>query len=112
MSESINHQNTDCISVEQLKQLISKHQAVSIIDVRTKEEFDLLHIPGATHIPGDILSKAATDFNTEQLYITVCGKGGGRSSDAAEVLCKLNLKAMALCGGTFAWFSGSEPNLT
>jgi rhodanese-related sulfurtransferase len=40
----------DCIEVETVKELIGNNMS-SIIDVRSKEEFDNYHIENAIHIP-------------------------------------------------------------
>ncbi|MBK6834902.1 MAG: rhodanese-like domain-containing protein [Bacteroidetes bacterium] len=58
----------ECISLEDAKQLLAtKNQFVKIIDVRSREEFDLAHIPGAINIatldiemPTQLLIKAIT----------------------------------------------------
>ena len=39
------------ISVEELKTLVDRKQPAVIIDVRTRPEFDALHIAGARSIP-------------------------------------------------------------
>lgn len=80
-----------------------KFQAVKILDVRSREEYDQLHIPNAINFPIQEIELAEKTFNRSDILITVCGKGGGRSSDAAQLLKKLGYNAFWLCGGTLGW---------
>jgi rhodanese-related sulfurtransferase len=44
-------------------------------------------------------------LNKDYQIITTCGKGGGRSSEAAKILKELGFKAYWLCGGTNKWLN-------
>jgi rhodanese-related sulfurtransferase len=45
-------------------------------------------------------------FDKDDVIVTACGKGGGRSADASDKLKELGFKnAYWLCGGTFAWYN-------
>jgi len=94
----------NCITSDVLKQKIDEDNNIVFIDVRSKEEYNEKHIPSAIHIPLDELDTAAINFSKENLYVTVCGKGGGRSADAAEKLIQAGFNSAWLCGGTFGWF--------
>jgi rhodanese-related sulfurtransferase len=39
------------ISVEELKELLDRRARVDVIDVRTRDEYDALHIKGARSLP-------------------------------------------------------------
>jgi len=95
----------DCLPLEELKQLIIfKKQQIKIIDVRSKEEFAEKHIPGAIHIEPSQINLANELFDKNDIIVTACGKGGGRSADASEKLKELGFKnTYWLCGGTFGW---------
>lgn len=95
----------NCIERAELKQLIAeKKRDVKIVDVRNREEYEVSHIPGAIHIALPILELAGLLFDKGDHIITVCGKGGGRSAEAAKRLQNIGFKnANWLCGGTFAW---------
>lgn len=95
----------DCLPLEELKQLIIfKKQQIKIIDVRSKEEFSEKHIPGAIHIELSQINLANELFDKNDIIVTACGKGGGRSADASEKLKELGFKnTYWLCGGTFGW---------
>lgn len=103
-------QVNECISIEDTKQLLAtENQFVKIIDVRSKEEFDLAHIPGAINIATLDIKMATQLFDKSDYLITACGKGGGRSTEAAEKLKSLGFKHAAwLCGGTFDWIENNK----
>lgn len=95
-----------CIAQTDLQQLIKQSpELVTIIDVRSREEYAEKHIPGAINIPLDELESRANELSKQAMLITACGKGGGRSAQAAELLKQLGYsKAIFLCGGTFGWY--------
>jgi rhodanese-related sulfurtransferase len=84
-----------CVSKEELQ---GKSNYI-IIDVRTNEERD----NGSIHIPIDKLESKLPELPKSKLDITTCGKGGGRSIKAAEMLQKHHLTSQWLCGGTMGW---------
>lgn len=63
-----------------------KHGKVFVLDVRNQNEFDEGHIPWAKHIPLKELAGRINELPTNKPIITVCGKGGGRSADAAAMI--------------------------
>lgn len=91
------------IEISELKLLLASNSEIQIIDVRSKEEYEENHIPAAINVPIDILKKTAQLFDPAKTYVTVCGKGGGRSTDSAFFLNDLGFDAFWLIGGTFAW---------
>jgi len=93
----------ECIEVEDVKRAIQQNKKMLIIDVRSKEEFAQAHIPNAINIVLTELKDQIEKFDNEYLFVTVCGKGGGRSSDGAKLLNELGYNAVWLCGGTNKW---------
>ncbi|WP_347341869.1 rhodanese-like domain-containing protein [Microvenator marinus] len=76
-----------------------------VIDVRDPEEFESGHIEGAINIPVDQLQERIMEVQYHGLVVTACGKGGGRSERAAQLLRDAGfIDSKALCGGTNAWF--------
>lgn len=91
---------TRCMSLDQL----SNTPNAVIIDVRSPEEFAGGHVDGAINIPLDKLAHGVAGIPPDALVVTVCGKGGGRSDQAAAQLRSAGFRsARSLCGGTFAW---------
>ena len=63
-----------------------KHGKVFVLDVRNQNEFDEGHIPWAKHIPLKELAGRINELPTNKPIITVCGKWGGRSAEAAAMI--------------------------
>jgi rhodanese-related sulfurtransferase len=95
---------TNSKSKTELENLISKDDKLVIIDVRSNEEFNQQHLPKAINIPLDQLEAESKQFSPNTLYVTVCGKGGGRSEQAAQLLIQNGFKAYFLEDGTLGWF--------
>jgi rhodanese-related sulfurtransferase len=93
----------DCIAVEEVRDALKKRRNIRIIDVRSREEFELGHIPEAIHIALPELKNHITDFDRHAQLVTVCGTGGGRSSEGARLLKEMGFNAIWLCGGTKKW---------
>lgn len=92
------------ITKQEVLELISESTQLTIIDVRSEEEYDAQHIPDAINIPVDQLEKKIAAFSKDRKYITACGKGGGRSEKGAEILTANGFDVAFLEGGTFGWF--------
>jgi rhodanese-related sulfurtransferase len=87
----------------ELKGLLAENVAIRIIDVRTEAEYNELHIPLAIHVPEEKINEI--DVQKNEIMITVCGKGGGRSERAAEALRKRTGNTIYfLESGTFGWY--------
>lgn len=71
----------ECVAADEVKQAIASNKKLQLIDVRTKEEYDQSHIPEAIHIALPELATHFAKMDRSYKYITVCAKGGGRSSD-------------------------------
>lgn len=80
-----------------------KNNNVTILDIRDKEEFDCGHIFGACHIPVDEISRRHPELPESKIIVTYCGKGGGRSERAANILNENGKKSLWLEGGYFEW---------
>jgi rhodanese-related sulfurtransferase len=77
-----------------------KHGKVFVLDVRSQNDFDDGHIPWAKHIPLKQLANRMQELLTNKPIITVCGKGDGRSAEAAAMISGADW----LEGGTDAYF--------
>lgn len=67
-----------------IQQIIS--EGATIIDVRTPEEYEERHYPGATNIPVDILPRKLDSLGAKEMQIIVYCASGGRSAIAAAIL--------------------------
>lgn len=101
-----NYQN---ITAAQVKARLDKGDMLTVIDVRTKEEYTSGHIPGSILIPFDeIKAKAGQlpqDKNTE---IVVYCRSGRRSAIAADTLIALGYNRIYDMGAISSWTYGLE----
>lgn len=95
----------DCIEAEVVRLALQEHRKIQLIDVRTKEEFDEAHIPNALNIALNDLKSQIASLDKACQFVTVCGKGGGRSTEAANLLKEFGYNAIWLCGGTKKWMN-------
>mgnify|MGYP001617751569 CR=1 FL=1 len=93
-----------CIGIGEAREKLLTGGSIQIIDVRSHEEFAEKHIPEAINIPLDDLEHFFSKLDKNLLFVTACGKGGGRSSKGAEILREGGFRAAWLSGGTFGWF--------
>lgn len=93
----------ECIEVDEVKKALVRHKKIQIVDVRSAEEFEQAHIPNALNIALTELKEKINILSKDFQIVTVCGKGGGRSSDGAKLLKEMGYNANWLCGGTFKW---------
>ncbi|MCC8157805.1 MAG: rhodanese-like domain-containing protein [Phascolarctobacterium sp.] len=101
-----NYQN---ITAAQVKARLDKGDMLTVIDVRTKEEYASGHVPGSILIPFDeIKAKAGQlpqDKNTE---IVVYCRSGRRSAIAADTLIALGYNRIYDMGAVSSWTYGLE----
>ena len=74
----------------------------TILDVRTQEEWDGVHINTAIHIPLDDLESRYTEIPKGKVVVCVC-RSGGRSAMATEFLVSKGIEARNLEGGMVIW---------
>lgn len=96
----------ESITKTELEEVIENKVSVHRIDIRNSDEYNSQHIPAAVNIPLDFLESQTFNFTKDHLFITTCGKGGGRSAQGAEKLKSIGFKAQWLVGGTNGWFEG------
>jgi rhodanese-related sulfurtransferase len=77
-----------------------------LIDVRDAEDYATAHVTGAVHIPLVELAARMSEIPAGKTPVTICGKGGGRSAEGADMLNKLDHPdALWLEGGTNGWLA-------
>ena len=98
-------------SAETLKTAIDNNEAVVILDVRDKEQYDAEHLPGAILLP-----RAAIELDIDELVpdqdthiVAHCG-GNTRGSLSAHTLQIMGYKnASVLTGGFRGWKAAGLP---
>lgn len=82
-----------------------------VLDVRQPDEYEALHVPGATLIPLDQLGDRIDEVPKDQHLYVVC-RSGGRSAAAVEALTGAGYRATNVIGGTLAWIKDGHPTVT
>ena len=92
------------ITAEEAKQIMDTKEGYIILDVRTQEEYDEGHIPGATQISHEEIAEKAEEVLTDkdQLILVYC-RSGRRSKIAAEALVDLGYTNIKEFGGIIDW---------
>ncbi len=99
---------TPQISVTDLQAAVN-HGAVTVVDVRSANEWNGGHVPGALHIPLGYLADRCRSIPTTKPIVVQC-QAGGRSAIAASLLERLGFTGVInLTGGFSAWTSAGLP---
>ncbi len=84
-------------------QLQTKLSNVTVVDVRSANEWSDGHLPGATHIPLGYLIDRLDEIPAGKPVVVQC-RSGGRSSIAASILERAGFRDVTnLAGGLNAW---------
>jgi len=104
----------ETISVHDLKQRRSNGHAsdVTVLDVRTDDEWNTSHVEGAIHIHGGLLQERFNDIPRDKPISVVCGSGY-RASIATSLLQQNGFEAVSnVVGGMTAWNAAGLPTVT
>ncbi len=91
------------INVKEAKVFIDR--GATVLDVRTKEEYDRGHIGGSTNIDihDSAFEEKVSKLDKERSYV-VCCASGGRSLNAVKIMSELKFNdAHSLSGGMMDW---------
>lgn len=96
------------ITVEEAKAMMDGG-GVTVVDVRTPEEYAEEHLPGAINLPNEALGAELPEELPEQTasLILYC-RTGVRSKQASDKLVELGYKAVYDMGGIVDWPYGTE----
>lgn len=84
--------------------LMGTEEECIILDVRTREEYENEHIPGAICIPNETIgAKEIPELPDKNQLILVYCRSGNRSKQAAEKLVKLGYTNIVEFGGIHDW---------
>lgn len=101
------------ITPMELKEMREKGVSMQLIDVRGIQEWNIVHIEGANHIPKDEMmsEEVLSKLNKEDLIVLQC-KMGIRSRDVLMEMRKHGFtNVQSLEGGILAWIREVEPDL-
>ncbi len=92
------------ISTDQAVSLMEEESGYIILDVRTSEEYNEKHIPGAVNIPNEVIGTDELSQlpDKEQLILVYC-RSGNRSKQASEKLAELGYTNVKEFGGINDW---------
>lgn len=92
------------ITPEEAKERLDSDEAIILVDVRTKEEFDSGHIEGAVLLPVDQIQKNAADVfpDMDAVYFVYC-RSGSRSGAATAMMVDLGYQNVFDLGGIIDW---------
>jgi rhodanese-related sulfurtransferase len=82
--------------------------AVTLIDVRDRDEYARGHIPGALLIPLPELADRLAEVPTGRTVHVVC-QSGRRSAEGADLLSRHGVVAVSVAGGTQGWIASGRP---
>ncbi len=102
------------ITPVELHELVRHAEAspVHLLDIRTREEFDAVHLPGAHHFTQELMNTILMQWPRDSGLIVLIDHQGTRSLDAAAYFAGhgfANVKA--LLGGIDAWSQQVDPSL-
>jgi len=91
------------LTAQEAKARLDASEDVILLDVRTQEEYDQGHIPGAVCLPNeDILPDLPLPFGKDAELLIYC-RSGRRSAEAAEKLTGMGYANVADFGGIQDW---------
>lgn len=91
------------LTPEAAKTRLDENGDVILLDVRTQEEYDGGHIPGAVCLPNeDIQADLPLPFEKDAEILVYC-RSGRRSAEAAEKLASMSYTNVADFGGILSW---------
>ncbi|MBR8744162.1 adenylyltransferase/sulfurtransferase MoeZ [Nocardiopsis sp. MG754419] len=102
------------ITVPELKQLLDdKPDEIFLVDVREKNEYEIVNIPSATLIPkGEFLNGKAFEKLPQDKRVVLHCKSGVRSAEALAAVKAAGFSdAVHVGGGVLAWVNQIDPSL-
>ncbi|MEG0833422.1 MAG: rhodanese-like domain-containing protein [Oscillospiraceae bacterium] len=92
------------ITAEQAKAVMEENKEAIIVDVRTREEYEDVHIPDAVLIPNETIEDEKPTMlpNLDDVILVYC-RSGRRSKQAAEKLVSIGYTDVRDFGGINEW---------
>ncbi len=100
----MNENTFQLITQSEAKNIMDTQENYTILDVRTKEEYNDGHIENAICIPNETISDTITNLlpNKDQLILVYC-RSGIRSKHASTKLANLGYTNIKEFGGILTW---------
>lgn len=91
------------LTPEAAKARLEQNDAIILLDVRSQEEYDGGHIPGAVCLPNEeICEDMPVAFDKDAEILVYC-RSGSRSAQAAEKLSAMGYTNVSDFGGILSW---------
>lgn len=98
------------LSAEALQEMISQDDDFVLVDVRSPQEYEENHLPGAVNIPVGDLRTRHHELEKERKIVVICSSGF-RSSIGASILKQNSFRNIYnVAGGMAGFCAGKEPN--
>jgi len=97
------------IDIDELSRQLD--QGAALFDVREDDEWEAVHIDGATLIPLGSVVESVGRFPNDRTFYVICAKGG-RSARAVEFLRSQGVEAVNVAGGMAAWVEAGKASVT
>jgi rhodanese-related sulfurtransferase len=99
------------ISPKEVAERFQAGEQIPLIDVRSHEEWDAVHIPGSIFFTQELMQQILSEWPKERELVFYCHHGL-RSLDAASFFAGHGFgKARTMTGGIDAWSVGVDPEL-
>lgn len=96
--------NYQQISMKEAVSIMETEDNYIILDVRTKEEYQEKHIPGAVNLPNETIgTEDIPELPAKEQLILVYCRSGNRSKQAAKKLAALGYTNIIEIGGINDW---------
>ena len=91
------------LTPEQAKARMEENPNLILLDVRTQEEFEQGHIPGAVCLPNEMIAADMPFLFGKDVEILLYCRSGRRSADAAKKLRDMGFTNVFDFGGIIDW---------
>lgn len=86
------------------------NSSMLLLDVRTKEEWNFVHIKNSLHIPLDVLEENLSKIDKTKEVVVLCHHGY-RAMIGTDILLKKGFNAAYMVGGIDSWVEQVDSSL-
>jgi rhodanese-related sulfurtransferase len=92
------------VTVHELREMQSRGDAITLVDVREQNEWNLGHIPGAVYIGRGVLESSVEQRIPRDAHVVLYCQSGNRSALAGQTMQQLGYgNVQSLAGGWRDW---------